>query len=87
MCERPAHRVGCSFLRCRHAAHSLAACCLRQIDLSDDLVALMMFADGEWEKQMAAVEYQDEEGKTKQLQLQEQEFREVSRGVIVNGSQ
>mmetsp|Transcript_6402 Transcript_6402/g.10957 ORF Transcript_6402/g.10957 Transcript_6402/m.10957 type:complete len:229 (-) Transcript_6402:385-1071(-) len=50
---------------------------LQQIDLSDDLVALLMFSDGEWEKQMAPVEYMDEDGTTKQLQLDEREFREV----------
>lgn len=48
-----------------------------QIDLSDDLVALMMFGSGDWEKQMSAVEYVDEKGTAKQLQLEEKEFREV----------
>jgi hypothetical protein len=48
-----------------------------QIDLSDDLVALMMFGSGDWEKQMSAVEFVDEQGQTKQLQLSEKEFREV----------
>ncbi len=51
-----------------------------QIDLSDDLVALMMFADGEWEKQMSPVEYQDDKGATLHLKLEEREFREVSGG-------
>mmetsp|Transcript_14665 Transcript_14665/g.39673 ORF Transcript_14665/g.39673 Transcript_14665/m.39673 type:complete len:248 (-) Transcript_14665:260-1003(-) len=50
---------------------------LQQIDLSDDLVALMMFADGDWEKQMSAMEYIDEKGKVKQLQLDDKDFREV----------
>lgn len=50
---------------------------LLQIDLSDDLVALMMFADGDWEKQMSAMEYIDEKGKVKQLQLEDKDFREV----------
>jgi len=45
--------------------------------LSDDLVALMMFADGDWEKQMSAMEYIDDKGKVKQLQLEDKDFREV----------
>ncbi len=40
-------------------------------------MVLMMFTDGEWEKQMAAVEYADEKGATQQLQLDDKEFREV----------
>mmetsp|Transcript_35349 Transcript_35349/g.89498 ORF Transcript_35349/g.89498 Transcript_35349/m.89498 type:complete len:220 (-) Transcript_35349:646-1305(-) len=50
---------------------------LQQIDLSDDIVAIMMFADGDWEKQMSPVEYLDEGGKVAQLKLEEREFREV----------
>ena len=50
---------------------------LQQIDLSDDLVVLMMFADGEWEKEIVPIELNDEAGKTKQLELNEKEFREV----------
>jgi hypothetical protein len=52
------------------------------VDLSDDLVVLMMFADGEWEKQMSAVQYNDEKGSVKQLQLEEKEFREVRQAGI-----
>eukprot|EP00967_Tisochrysis_lutea_P099293 scaffold147385_cov23-Tisochrysis_lutea.AAC.1 len=37
----------------------------------------MMFADGDWEKQMSAMEYIDEKGKVKQLQLDDKDFREV----------
>jgi hypothetical protein len=36
-----------------------------------------MFGSGDWEKQMSAVEFVDEQGQTKQLQLSEKEFREV----------
>lgn len=62
------------------AAHTHRACARLsepQIDLSDDLVVLMMFADGEWEKQMSAMEYVDDKGKVQQLQLEDKDFREV----------
>uniref|UniRef100_A0A7R9V095 Uncharacterized protein n=1 Tax=Chlamydomonas euryale TaxID=1486919 RepID=A0A7R9V095_9CHLO len=49
---------------------------VQQIDLSEDLICLMMFADGNWEAQMAPIEYADG-GKIKQLKLDEKEFREV----------
>ncbi|KAG1660999.1 hypothetical protein FOA52_007164 [Chlamydomonas sp. UWO 241] len=50
---------------------------LQQIDLSDDYVLLLMFADSAWEEQMSPVSYSDENGKSKQLKLDEREFREV----------
>lgn len=50
---------------------------LQQVDLSDDYVALMMFADGEWENQMSPIEYEDAGGKTLQLKMDESEFRQV----------
>eukprot|EP00877_Chromochloris_zofingiensis_P008500 jgi/Chrzof1/3903/Cz13g12220.t1 len=48
---------------------------LRQIDLSDDYVLLMLFANGQWESQIAPVEY-EEDGQVKQLTLTAPEFRE-----------
>ncbi len=43
-----------------------------QIDLSDDYVCLMMFADGAWEEQMAPISYADpDNGKEKQLKVGE----------------
>ncbi|KAG1676466.1 hypothetical protein FOA52_002286 [Chlamydomonas sp. UWO 241] len=50
---------------------------VQQIDLSDDLVCLLMFADGAWEGQMAAIEFAGDDGKVKQLTLNDKEFREV----------
>lgn len=50
---------------------------LVQVDLSDDFVLFMMFADGEWESEMQPVDVEDEAGKTKQLALTDKEFREV----------
>ena len=59
---------------------------LSQVDLSDDYVLLMMFADGAWEDSMTPVEYDDADadgaaggaggGATSQLTLTEREFRE-----------
>ena len=48
------------------------------MDLSDDYVVLMMFADGVWEDQMSAVEFVDESaaGETTQLNMTEKEFRD-----------
>ncbi len=62
----------------------VCVCVYVQIDLSDDLVVLMMFADGQWERQLSPVEYEDDKGKTQQLKLEEKEFREVRR-VHVSG--
>ncbi|KAJ9532147.1 hypothetical protein QJQ45_003944 [Haematococcus lacustris] len=50
---------------------------LQQVDLSDDMVVLMMFGAGEWQKQMAPIEYEDESGNVKQLQMADDEFRQV----------
>jgi hypothetical protein len=52
--------------------------CAAQVDLSDDYVVLMMFADGVWEDQMSAVEFVDEAsgGETTQLNMTEKEFRD-----------
>lgn len=50
---------------------------LQQIDLSDDLVCLLMFSDGGWESQMSPIEVSDENGKSTQLKLTEKEFREI----------
>jgi len=51
---------------------------LPQVDLSDDYVVLMMFADGVWEDQMSPVEFVDESagGDTTQLNMTEKEFRD-----------
>lgn len=52
-------------------------CCL-QVDLSDDYVLFMMFADGQWEEDMTPIEFEDESGKnkTQQLTMNEKEFHE-----------
>lgn len=55
---------------------SADCCCVGiQIDLSDDYVLLMLFANGQWESQIAPVEY-EEDGQVKQLTLTAPEFRE-----------
>lgn len=50
---------------------------LQQVDLSDDFVVLLMFAEGEWEGQLAPIEMPDEQGKVVQLKLDEKQFRDV----------
>jgi hypothetical protein len=51
---------------------------LPQVDLSDDYVLLMLFADGSWQDQMQGIEYEDADnpGSVVQLTMGEREFRE-----------
>ncbi|KAI8472077.1 MAG: hypothetical protein J3K34DRAFT_504507 [Monoraphidium minutum] len=51
---------------------------LPQVDLSDDYVVLMLFADGGWQDAMQAVEYEDADspGKVVALNMGDAEFRE-----------
>ncbi len=46
-----------------------------QVDLSDDYVLFMMFADGQWEDEMTPIEF-EENGKALQLTMTEKEFHE-----------
>ncbi len=48
------------------------------MDLSDDYIIIMMFADGAWEQDMAPIEFEEESGAggISQLQLPERDFRE-----------
>lgn len=84
-CPLPPQSWQSGLLGCSQSKHSntLHTACMphppTQIDLSDDLVVLMMFADGDWEQQMSPVEFSDESGKVQQLKLEEKEFREVRR--------
>jgi hypothetical protein len=69
--------------------YALETASLAQVDLSDDTVVLMLFADGAWEREMATIDVRDpeEEGKRlggkaskaqgRPLTLSEREFREV----------
>lgn len=42
-----------------------------QVDLSDDYILMMMFADGAWEAEMAPIEFEDEKsGSVTQLKMQ-----------------
>ncbi|KAJ9518385.1 hypothetical protein V8C86DRAFT_2855117 [Haematococcus lacustris] len=50
---------------------------LSQIDLTDDLVALMVFGTGDWEDQISPIEYEDEQGKVTPLNMEGGEFRQV----------
>ena len=47
-----------------------------QVDLSDDYVLFMMFADGQWEKDMTPIEFEEDGGATKALTMTEKEFHE-----------
>lgn len=46
------------------------------MDLSDDYVVLMMFADGQWEEDMTAIEFEEDGGKAAALTMSEKEFHE-----------
>jgi hypothetical protein len=54
---------------------SAAAAAVLQVDLSDDYVLFMMFADGQWEDDMTAIEFEEEGGKAEQLKMSEKEFQ------------
>lgn len=67
----------------QHAASAaLTQCCCCcgcgavQVDLSDDYVLFMMFADGQWEGDMTPIEFEEDGGGTKQLTMSEKEFHE-----------
>lgn len=48
---------------------------LPQVDLSDDYVLFMMFADGQWEDDMTPIEFEEDGGKSEQLKMSEKEFQ------------
>lgn len=50
---------------------------LQQIDLSSDQVVILLFSEGDWEKQMSPIELEDENGKAKTLKMSEADFRSV----------
>lgn len=50
---------------------------LKQVDLSDDKVVLLMFADGSWEKVLVPLEAEVEPGKVEPVKLTKQEFRDI----------
>lgn len=45
------------------------------MDLSDDYVLFMMFADGQWEDDMTPIEFEEDGGKAEQLKMSEKEFQ------------
>jgi hypothetical protein len=47
-----------------------------QVDLSDDYVLFMMFADGSWEDDMTPIEFEGDNGSASQLTMNEKEFHE-----------
>lgn len=56
---------------------AVLCCAALQVDLSDDYVLFMMFADGQWENDMTPIEFEEDGGQTKQLTMTEKEFHEV----------
>lgn len=51
-------------------------CSSAQVDLSDDYVLFMMFADGQWEDDMTPIEFEDDgTGKAAVLTMSEKEFQ------------
>lgn len=58
------------------AVYALETDGLPQVDLSDDYVLFMMFADGQWENDMTGIEFEEDGGQSKQLTMSEKEFHE-----------
>jgi hypothetical protein len=54
---------------------SAVAAAAFQVDLSDDYVLFMMFADGQWEDDMTPIEFEEDGGKSEQLKMSEKEFQ------------
>ncbi|PNW75071.1 hypothetical protein CHLRE_12g497850v5 [Chlamydomonas reinhardtii] len=50
---------------------------LQQIDLSNDQVVILLLSDGEWEREMSPIQFDDDAGKTTTLTLSENDFRNV----------
>jgi hypothetical protein len=49
---------------------------LPQVDLSDDYVLFMLFADGSWEEQIIPIQLADESGGASTLEMGEQQFKD-----------
>ncbi|KAG2485871.1 hypothetical protein HYH03_015454 [Edaphochlamys debaryana] len=50
---------------------------LQQIDLSSDQVVILLLGDGDWEREISPITFDDGNGNTKSLVLTENEFRNV----------
>jgi hypothetical protein len=46
------------------------------VDLSDDYVLFMLFADGSWEEQIIPIQLADETGGASTLEMGEQQFKD-----------
>lgn len=49
---------------------------LEQVDLSDDYILFMLFADDAWEQQIAPIRIADENGEASMLEMGEQQFKD-----------
>lgn len=47
-----------------------------QVDLSDDYILFMLFADDAWEQQIAPIRIADENGEASMLEMGEQQFKD-----------
>lgn len=47
-----------------------------QIDLSDDYLVFMLFADNGWEEQLLPIQIADESGEASTLEMGEQQFKD-----------
>eukprot|EP00798_Chlamydomonas_sp_ICE-L_P000688 gene688-2120_t len=50
---------------------------LKQVDLTDDYIVMLMFSSGEWMEQKMPLTYMDAKGKEATLQMEENDFRNV----------
>lgn len=55
---------------------SLCVCVCVQIDLSDDYLVFMLFADNGWEEQLLPIQIADESGEASTLEMGEQQFKD-----------
>lgn len=71
----PAALTPASSLACLLSV-SLCVCVCVQIDLSDDYLVFMLFADNGWEEQLLPIQIADESGEASTLEMGEQQFKD-----------
>jgi hypothetical protein len=66
----------CMMHRALHTHFTLTHPSARQIDLSDDYLLLMLFADASWEDDMMPIQLTSSDGTVETLELQAQQFKD-----------
>lgn len=55
----------------------MSCCCALQLDLSDDYLLLLMFADGNWTEVIQPIQIGDAQGNVEDLSVDAQQFRDT----------